>query len=46
MTAGILQGVEQDLLTSRGIIPLRKQAIEFIEDAFIQLVNSDQTQLV
>jgi S-adenosylhomocysteine hydrolase len=42
MTAGILQGVEQDLLASKGVISLRKQAVEFIEDAFVQLVSSDQ----
>lgn len=42
MTAGILQGVEQDLLTSPGIIPLRKESIEFIEDSFVRLVNFDQ----
>lgn len=42
MTAGILQGVEQDLLTAAGIIPLRKQVIEYIEDSFVRLISTNR----
>lgn len=37
MTAGILQGIEQDLLTHPGIIPLSQQAVDLIEESFTYL---------
>jgi S-adenosylhomocysteine hydrolase len=37
MAAGILQGIEQDLIVSPGIIPLNPQFIEIIEDGFSYL---------
>ncbi len=40
MTAGILQGVEQDLLTSHGIISLNNQYVELIEDGFAYILGS------
>ena len=39
MTAGLLQGIEQDLLTCPEIIPLNQQAVDLIEESFSYLCS-------
>ena len=41
MAAGILQGIQQGLEASLGIIPLKKQWVELIEDNFIHLAPGE-----